>query len=544
MKACPLTFEHPSEAQQLHGFGPKLCDRLTDKLKIYCSENGLPMPKKARGSKRQTLEAPQTDDAPPPPKRARKVKPYVPALRSGPYAIILALSTLDEDAAQGLTKASLINLAQEHCDASFTVPTDTTKYFTAWNSMRTLLDKDFVHERGRPVRRYLLTEEGREVARRIQAAEGGPLPVGPAAPAASRKQPSQHRDRSGLQVEPIDAVDLVGSGSDWEESTRTQNAQSRTTEPPPDVLPSFEPIILPPGSFSVHLVLDSREVRSVQDREYISKELEKKGVQSTTRALPLGDALWVARPLGDNAELLANAHDEDGAPEDGIEIVLDHIVERKRLDDMISSIKDGRFHEQKFRLRRSAIRNVTYIVEDFSISAERGEKYGDSLLSAITGTQVVNGYFVKQTSKIDETIQYLAKMTTMLQELYKTKTLRVVPSRVLHPQTYTRLQTKLRAEDTGEHYLTFAAFSSLCSKSDTMTLRDVFLKMLMCIRGVTAEKALEVQKQWQTPIQLFEALENVDGKARGHMISDQIKSSVPRKRITPALSTKIAEVFS
>lgn len=44
MKACPLEFKHPSEAQQLNGLGPKLCDRLTDKLKAYCQENGLPMP--------------------------------------------------------------------------------------------------------------------------------------------------------------------------------------------------------------------------------------------------------------------------------------------------------------------------------------------------------------------------------------------------------------------------------------------------------------------------------------------------------------------
>lgn len=44
MKACPLEFQHPSQAQQLNGLGPKLCDRLTDKLKAHCQENGLPTP--------------------------------------------------------------------------------------------------------------------------------------------------------------------------------------------------------------------------------------------------------------------------------------------------------------------------------------------------------------------------------------------------------------------------------------------------------------------------------------------------------------------
>ena len=49
MKACPLTFSHPSEAQQLDGIGPKICDRLTEKLKAHCEANGLPSPKKPRG---------------------------------------------------------------------------------------------------------------------------------------------------------------------------------------------------------------------------------------------------------------------------------------------------------------------------------------------------------------------------------------------------------------------------------------------------------------------------------------------------------------
>ena len=48
MKVCPLTFNHPSEAQQLHGLGSKLCDRLTKKLEAHCAENGLPMPEMAR----------------------------------------------------------------------------------------------------------------------------------------------------------------------------------------------------------------------------------------------------------------------------------------------------------------------------------------------------------------------------------------------------------------------------------------------------------------------------------------------------------------
>ena len=81
---------------------------------------------------------------------------------------MLGLATLDENSPLGLTKAELIEVAQPHCDTSLTVPADPTKFYTAWNSMKTLVQKDLVYEYGRPLRSYLLTEEGWEIARWIR----------------------------------------------------------------------------------------------------------------------------------------------------------------------------------------------------------------------------------------------------------------------------------------------------------------------------------------------------------------------------------------
>lgn len=92
----------------------------------------------------------------------------MPALRSGPYALLLGLATLNENSSQSMTKAQLIEAAQPYCDTSFTVPTDPTKFYTAWNSMKTLVQKDLVYEHGRPLRKYALTEEGWEVAKKVR----------------------------------------------------------------------------------------------------------------------------------------------------------------------------------------------------------------------------------------------------------------------------------------------------------------------------------------------------------------------------------------
>lgn len=51
------------------------------------------------------------------------------------------------------------------------------------------------------------------------------------------------------------------------------------------------------------------------------------------RRLPVGDGIWIAR------------HKQFGR-----EYVLDFIVERKRIDDLCSSIRDNRYKDQKLRL--------------------------------------------------------------------------------------------------------------------------------------------------------------------------------------------------
>lgn len=532
LKSCPLVFSHPSEAQQLHGFGPKLCERLTAKLKEHCEQNGLPMPEMPyKNAKSSTKGNGGNSSAP----KARKAKPYVPTLRSGAYALIVALSTLPEDTTSGITKAQLIELAQPYSDSSFTAPSDPTKFYTAWNSMKTLIDKDLVYEKGRPLRRYALTEDGWEVAKRVKlTSESG---VGRPAIDISNKNASSEvvdiqepslRDREPSAPQDLSIIpDIIPQG------------EFITTE---SSLPQFSPIVVQPGSFSVRLVLDVREVRAKQDRDYMQDELAKKGVPPIVRSLELGDALWIAK-CHDPA-LLSRL----GA--DGDEIILDWIVERKRLDDLVSSIKDGRFHEQKFRLKRSGVKTVIYIIEEVSMNSDHFQKYEEAVKSAIASTQVVNGYFVKKTQKMDDTIRYLARMTMLLKGMLEQKPLYVIPTRILTIQNYLPLLAHLAKSETEKKFnITYAAFASLASKSETLTLRDVYLKMLMCTRGITGEKALEIQRRWKTPFDFVEAFrrfssdDDASKKRKAELVFGEMGNLVGRKKIAKALSHKVAEVW-
>lgn len=102
---------------------------------------------------------------------------------------------------------------------------------------------------------------------------------------------------------------------------------------------NIQPIVMPKGSYRIKLLVDNREIRSKKDRDFMSNELTKRGIDCQARSLSAGDAMW-----------LAVGGDTSGVQE----IVLDFIVERKRLDDLVSSIKDGRFFEQKVRRYRAS----------------------------------------------------------------------------------------------------------------------------------------------------------------------------------------------
>jgi crossover junction endonuclease MUS81 len=331
-------------------------------------------------------------------------------------------------------------------------------------------------------------------------------------------------------------------------------------QPSEPLIPSgCRTILLPPSSYSIELLLDNREVRSKTDRTYLQDGLLAQGIKPTTRALELGDCTWVAR-VHDPAVLqqlrVRPAQPSSTIPsiDPSSEFVLDHVVERKRLDDLIASLKDGRYHEQKFRLRRSGVKHVTYLIEEVSLSTEVAQRWHAGVRSALASTLVVDQFAVVRTKKLDDSIRWLARTTKALRAHYQGKAMTVLPESSLDAleegartrrEAETRLaalrarvseqasssapaecslataapsatnpSTDLSAPTAPGIFLSYPAFSSRAAKQDGLALRDVFLKMLLCTRGVSVDKALAVQQIWPTPRALVDAYRE-DGAGSG-----------------------------
>lgn len=568
MKVCPMRFDHPSQATCLNGLGDGLAKRLTESLEKYCDEMGIPMPKRPRGKKRNITVEGEVGDAATPspsPKKMRKTKAYVPTLRSGAYALLLALSTQARNSRVGITKEEIIVLAEPHCDSSFT-QTRPSEFYTAWNSMKTLINKDFVYTKKNPATRYYLTDEGWDLADTIKAS--GDPKLG----RANDFQPV-------VAGPPGTILRTQNNDSDSELEEIPSPSRSKPPSDPnvPDIpdgdsisIPTFEPIILRPGTFTVELILDNREVASKADRDGIPNQLSSMGVPHSVRALPLGDFLWVARVLPEKAKWLDLSSSNL--------IMLDHIMERKRLDDLIGSIKDGRYEEQKFRLKKSGITNVKYLIEQKKIDADVMERWEDGICTSIAKMIIQDGIHVKQTLDLGETLRYIQRMTNLLKKQYEHKPLYIIPTRILTVKNHGPLMAHLRRTYPEREYnIEFDAFAALSNKSQNLTLKDIFLKMLMRTKSVSAVKAVEIQRRWATPIAFLNAYESIDGvgsdgiggadvssgiakekgkgpaivldaeelrkKRKREMLSREMAALVGNKKVQGALSAKIAEVW-
>ncbi len=131
------------------------------------------------------------------------------------------------------------------------------------------------------------------------------------------------------------------------------------------------------GQFEVVLLVDTCEVAGGEQggrknrKALTAKELARRGVRHEVRKLNVGDFAWVARPRE------GGGSGGSGGGVDCRELVLPHVVERKRVDDLLSSIRDKRYKEQKWRLARCGVPNVIYLVEEFAKCLS--QKFGGNL---------------------------------------------------------------------------------------------------------------------------------------------------------------------
>jgi crossover junction endonuclease MUS81 len=453
-----------NEAQLLKHVGPSLADQIHKfVVKIYgfAEENQVDASETKSGFEEETQAQSQ---------KAKK-KQYIPRYRSGGYAILIALGL--NSSSLSMTKEEIIQVAEAYTDRSFVK--QGSDFYTAWNSRKTLEKHGLISCVGRPVK-IALTETGRVVAQSLLDKLGDSNPV-----------------------------EEAGRDSDIDENFNRQR--------PIDLSPASEPSQVPRthssrGEFSHHdwnvvLLIDNRE-KGVNGKDSLSikSSLARKKIPCEVAMLSVGDMLWVAKNTRGEIK------------------VLDYVVERKKVSDLVCSIKQVRFEEQKYRLKASGCHHVIYLVEG---DLQEGEELlpGGVCIAALARTQASDGFFVLETEHMEGSALALASLSRKIAKAFK----------------------KL-SEEAISNLDSFETFTGRTSKGlDQQDPRVVFGKQLQMINGVSCDRALSLLNQYASPKQLFDAIQSADYDPNLFKDVEYLSKGVP-KRMGPALSNHLIQFFT
>lgn len=279
-----------------------------------------------------------------------------------------------------------------------------------------------------------------------------------------------------------------------------------------------EQIIASPGTFQIILLVDTQETNGKTKKTFDKTRdyIEKLQIPHEIRRLTIGDFTWICRD------------------ERGRELVLPYIIERKRMDDFASSIRDGRFHEQKFRLKNSKIQNLIYLIEHFGNNEHVGLPV-PSLLQSAVNTQVHGDFQIKYTNNHWESILYLKAMTNCLIRHYKDKLLISTAKEDIQ---------RCSPHDATVGLLKFKDFYDDSSRNSGLTVRDVFIKQLLQLRTLSVERAMAIVNKYPTPRALLMAYDDCQSQEEGQLLLAAIPCGQLGRPLGVAISKIIYDFYS
>ncbi|XP_012462769.1 crossover junction endonuclease MUS81 isoform X1 [Gossypium raimondii] len=244
-------------------------------------------------------------------------------------------------------------------------------------------------------------------------------------------------------------------------------------------------------TYEVILILDDREQftsQGARSKKMLEKICSEFKIKIDVRRLPIGDGIWIARHKHISSEY-----------------VLDFIVERKKVADLRSSIRDNRYKDQKLRLLRSGLKKLIFLVEGDPNTSEAAE----SIKTACFTTEILEGFDVQRTSGLHDTLRKYAYLTRAIAQYYK-----------LHlPEDHSKLSGVCPP---------FNEFIKRCQELDKMTVSDVFSIQLMQVPQVTEEVAIAVVDLYPTLVSLANAYSLLEGDvfAQEEMLRKQSNNKV------------------
>ena len=214
------------------------------------------------------------------------------------------------------------------------------------------------------------------------------------------------------------------------------------------------------------------------------------------------------------------------------------LFERKSLNDLASSIKDGRYVEQSFRLdgyESVPNHNIVYIIEgDLSKWKENvnynGRVNKKTLLSSMCSMLYYKGFSVIRTMNITETCELILNWADKLQREKLTKTPYYSGAKMEKPaqehepvQEQEQEPVQVQTVRESQHYCD--VFKIKKEKNGNITPGNIGEIMLCTIPGISSKTAIVIMKEFKTINCLIKSLEN-----DGHCLNNIYMETNGKKR--------------
>ena len=236
---------------------------------------------------------------------------------------------------------------------------------------------------------------------------------------------------------------------------------------------------------NIYLIVDLRE-KGAGNENFRVEILNKCSypIPIEEKNLSLGDFTWIFKDQLD-----------------GEEYMIDFIIERKTLNDLSASILDGRYSEQKYRLKNSPYKNTYYLFEGTELNTHNNSNLSkDAINTAINNTINIHNIKFFRTLSTKDTVNKLIELDANIRK------------------NFSFLQ------DINGQKITYKKYLEIFAKTKNSSVEEIFLRQLRCFEHC-GKKCVEVLNScFQTPIEFYKLIqglkkENVDEKNMEELIA-------------------------
>ena len=186
---------------------------------------------------------------------------------------------------------------------------------------------------------------------------------------------------------------------------------------------------------------------------------------------------------------------------DGEEYMIDFIIERKTLNDLSASILDGRYNEQKYRLKNSPYKNIYYLFEGTELNTHNNSNISkDAINTAINNTINIHDIKFFRTLSTKDTVNKLIELDSNIRKNFSF------------------------LKDINGQKITYKKYLEIFAKTKNSSVEEIFLRQLRCFEHC-GKKCVEVLNScFQTPFEFFKLIqglkkEKVDDKKMEEIIA-------------------------